>query len=264
LQIAAIVHALPSPALRDKAWNLVFSLTRDGASAATLMSACQHHATYLLVVEDSYSYVFGASFSHALTGAQGQAYYGTGETWLFSFHHRSPQHLRTYKWTGVNELLALSNSGFGVAFGGGGGFGLHLDDDLDNGASSPCATFGNARLSSAEFFKTLNVEVWRLEAALPRDHHHQQQHDHGSSTSGGGPHGSSSSSGRSSGASIGGNIGIRGRGIGPHPPRHDAPLGNAVRHATPGVSSAVGFGGLYLDDEDDEPGSGEHFDDGDV
>jgi len=247
------VHALPSPALRDKAWNLVFSLTRDGASAATLMAACQHHATYLLAVEDSYSYVFGASFSHALTGARGQAYYGTGETWLFSFHHRSPQHLRTYKWTGVNELLALSNSGFGVAFGGGGGFGLHLDDELDNGASSPCATFGNARLSSAEFFKTLNVEVWRLDAALPRDHRH---HDHRSTASGG-------AHSRGSGTS-GSSAGMRGRGFGPHPPRHDAPLVNAMRHATPNSSPAVGFSGLHLDDEDDEPSSGEHFDDGDV
>ena len=74
-----------------------------------------------------------------------------------------------YRWSMANELMVLSGPpGFGLAFGGGGGgFGLHLDDDLDNGASSPCATFANKKLSSAEFFKTLNVEVWRLDACLP-------------------------------------------------------------------------------------------------
>jgi hypothetical protein len=266
--VAALAHALPSPALRDKAWHLAFRLTRDGASAATLVAACAHHATYLLVVEDSYSYVFGAAFSHALTEATGQAYYGTGETWLFSFHHRSPQHLRRYPWTAANELLALTHGGFGLAFGGGGGFGLHLDGDLDNGASSPCATFGNARLSSAEFFKTLNVEVWRLDATRP------QAHD-GSRRSGAAPSGLGRSSGASSlhGSNSGGNSGgsgrtpsFRGRGFGPHPPRHDAPFVAARGFAMPNSSSsAVGKGGLHLDNvEDEEPGEGGHFDDGDV
>jgi hypothetical protein len=48
-----------------------------------------------------------------------------------------------------------------------------IDDDLDNGASSPCATFGNKRLSSSEFFKTLNVEVWRLDALADMTKRHE-------------------------------------------------------------------------------------------
>ena len=89
---------------------------------------------------------------------------------------------RSYRWTMANELMVLSNPHTGIAFGGGGGFGLQLDDELDNGMSNPCATFGNKRLSSSEFFKTLNVEVWRLDVSLhggmpQRRRHQQQQYD---------------------------------------------------------------------------------------
>lgn len=43
---------------------------------------------------------------------------------------------------------------------------MPLSTKLDNGVSNTCATFGNKRLSSSEFFKTLNVEVWRLDCSL--------------------------------------------------------------------------------------------------
>ena len=66
----------------------------------------------------------------------------------------------------ANELIVLSDPHTGIAFGGGGGFGLQLDDELDNGVSNSCATFANKRLSSSEFFKPLSVEVWRLDASL--------------------------------------------------------------------------------------------------
>jgi len=182
-QVAALVRSFPSEAARDKGWRQVYSLTKHGASATTLVESCGQHASYVLVVEDSWGYVFGACFSHALTEQKGHTYYGTGESWLFSFHNRSPEQLASYRWTSANELLVLSGPcGFGLAFGGGGGFGLHLDDDLDNGVSNPCATFGNKRLASSEFFKTLNVEVWRLDAALPSGSSSSSSSSHASSS----------------------------------------------------------------------------------
>jgi hypothetical protein len=93
--VAALIHAMPSPLLKERAWNCVYSLDRDGACCATLMDSCRHHATYLLTVEDSWGYVFGASWSHALSDAHGGAYYGTGESWLFSFHNLAPEQLVT-------------------------------------------------------------------------------------------------------------------------------------------------------------------------
>lgn len=127
--VAALVFAMPSPLLKERAWNCVYSLVRDGACCATLMKSCRHHATYLLVVEDSWGYVFGASWSHGLSDAHGGTYYGTGETWLFSFHNLAPEQLVTYPWTMANELMVLSDPHAGIAFGGGGGFGLQLDDE---------------------------------------------------------------------------------------------------------------------------------------
>ena len=96
-QVAALHRALPSAALREKGWRLAYSLTRDGASSATLLAACASHATHLLVVEDSWGYVFGASFSHALSEHAGPSYYGTGESWLFSFLNRPADQLATVR-----------------------------------------------------------------------------------------------------------------------------------------------------------------------
>jgi len=47
--------------------------------------------------------------------------------------------------------------------GGGDGFSIQLDDELDTGVSNRSATYSNETLSSSEFFKCLNVEVWVLD-----------------------------------------------------------------------------------------------------
>ena len=117
----------------------------------------------MLVVQDSWGYCFGAFIPTSLTTAHGSRYYGGGETWLYSFHNQAPEQVGVYRWTRANELFILSSERQ-LAIGGGGGFGLQLDDDLDNGVSNPCATFENLRLSSTEFFKTLNVELFMLKA----------------------------------------------------------------------------------------------------
>ncbi|CAM9914056.1 unnamed protein product [Choristocarpus tenellus] len=44
--------------------------------------------------------------------------------------------------------------------GGGGGFAFQLDDELDAGDSNASDTFGSPRLSSSEFFRCVQVEVW--------------------------------------------------------------------------------------------------------
>jgi hypothetical protein len=46
--------------------------------------------------------------------------------------------------------------------GGGDGFAFQLDNELDTGVSNRSATFDNDQLSSSEFFKCLNSEVWQL------------------------------------------------------------------------------------------------------
>ena len=47
--------------------------------------------------------------------------------------------------------------------GGGGGFAFQLDDEMNDGTSNASDTFDNPMLSSNEFFKCLNVEIWSLD-----------------------------------------------------------------------------------------------------
>lgn len=51
-----------------------------------------------------------------------------------------------------------------LCIGGGEGFAFQLDEELDTGVSNRSGTYHNQQLSSSEFFKTLNVEVWLLES----------------------------------------------------------------------------------------------------
>ncbi len=48
--------------------------------------------------------------------------------------------------------------------GGAHGFSFQLDDELNTGVSNRSETFDNPTLSSSEFFKCLNIEVWVLES----------------------------------------------------------------------------------------------------
>jgi hypothetical protein len=48
--------------------------------------------------------------------------------------------------------------------GGGDGFAFQLDDELDTGISNRSGTYNNGQLSSSEFFKCLNLEVWLLDS----------------------------------------------------------------------------------------------------
>ncbi len=72
--------------------------------------------------------------------------------------------LAVYRWTGANHFFVLSNNTHLAMGGGGGGFAFQLDDALDTGVSNVSDTYRNHQLSSSEFFKCLNVEVWALDS----------------------------------------------------------------------------------------------------
>lgn len=62
----------------------------------------------------------------------------------------------------VNDMFLVSNMQ-SIAMGGGGeGFAFQLDSELDTGVSNKSDTYGNETLSSSEFFKCLNLEVWDI------------------------------------------------------------------------------------------------------
>lgn len=63
-----------------------------------------HAGARALVVGDP-----GAFLAHGVTVNYGSArYYGSGESFLVSFHNGRPQDLAIYTWTQANDLFTLS------------------------------------------------------------------------------------------------------------------------------------------------------------
>jgi hypothetical protein len=163
-QMSQLLSLLPITQ-RSKSFMLRYSMRRDGASLATLLShcvirdskGCYSPTSMVVIIEDSWGYIFGGYSPHSFEIRSG--YYGSGESAVFSLL----PHVNFYPWTKENNFFIISNMEQ-LAFGGGDeGFSWSLDDELDTGVSNRSATFRNKQLSSSEFFKCLNVEVWSLE-----------------------------------------------------------------------------------------------------
>ncbi|CAM9932955.1 unnamed protein product [Pylaiella littoralis] len=144
-----------------KTWRLGYSIARDGASLWTLLQNCRGRGPCLIVVEDSWGYVFGGFVAGSIK--ESQDYYGTGESFVYSFHPT----FKAHRWTGANDYFCISSDSWLAMGGGGGGFAFQIDDELDAGESNPSDTFGNPRLSSNEFFRCLQVEVWYFSDLKP-------------------------------------------------------------------------------------------------
>ncbi|KAL0595082.1 TLD domain-containing protein 2 [Plecturocebus cupreus] len=145
------------PRVTGHPWSLVFCTSRDGFSLQSLyrrMEGCS--GPVLLVLRDQDGQIFGAFSSSALRLSKG--FYGTGETFLFSF---SPQ-LKVFKWTGSNSFFVKGDLDSLMMGSGSGHFGLWLDGDLFHGRSYPCATFNNEVLARQEQFHIRELEAWLL------------------------------------------------------------------------------------------------------
>uniref|UniRef100_A0AAR2LE41 Oxidation resistance protein 1 n=1 Tax=Pygocentrus nattereri TaxID=42514 RepID=A0AAR2LE41_PYGNA len=156
-QIEKLAKHLP-PRTIGYPWTLAFSTSKHGMSIKTLYRIMQgQDSPVLLVIKDSDGQVFGALASEPFKVSDG--FYGTGETFLFSFY---PE-FEVYKWTGDN-MFFIKGDMDSLAFGGGSGeFGLWLDGDLYHGRSHSCKTFGNPMLSMKEDFFVQDIEIWSFE-----------------------------------------------------------------------------------------------------
>ncbi|XP_045050661.2 TLD domain-containing protein 2 isoform X1 [Desmodus rotundus] len=159
-------------------WSLAFCTARDGFSLRSLYRQMEGHSgPVLLALKDqdgqggsrgpptpcqlqtarsSALQMFGAFSSSAFRLSKG--FYGTGETFLFSF---SPQ-LKVFKWTGSNSFFVKGDVDSLMMGSGSGHFGLWLDGDLYHGRSHPCATFNNEVLALREQFCIKELEAWVL------------------------------------------------------------------------------------------------------
>jgi hypothetical protein len=159
-----VVHALHRclPGfLRVNSWSLLFSNTVHGNSLATLLRKCDHKGASFLVVQDTHGRVFGGFASSSWTSEHVEAFYGTGQSFLFAARPRSAadgqppvSELLTYRWTReCAQFIKCNETGAhgpgALAIGGGGAFGLWLDGSFARGTTGPCGTFGNPPLLTA-------------------------------------------------------------------------------------------------------------------
>nr|XP_012610742.1 TLD domain-containing protein 2 isoform X1 [Microcebus murinus]XP_012610743.1 TLD domain-containing protein 2 isoform X1 [Microcebus murinus] len=194
-EIRQLSFHLP-PRVSGCPWSLVFCTSRDGFSLRSLYRQMEGRGgPALLVLRDQDGQTFGAFSSSAIRLSKG--FYGTGETFLFSF---SPQlkisipctrnkarnqdrphgtnllggrqwHIDTgiessqrevFKWTGSNSFFVKGDLDSLMMGSGSGQFGLWLDGDLYHGGSYPCATFNNEVLARQEQFCIKDLEAWVL------------------------------------------------------------------------------------------------------
>jgi len=135
-------------------WSLLYSTDKHGISINTFYSKVKEKGPTILLIEDSNHYVFGAFVSESWKSDY-QGYYGTGETFLFTLRPK----LSVYKWTQQDNYFILSSMQ-SLSIGGGGTYGLWIDNEFHEGSSSECTTFLNSCLSSTQIFKCIYVEIW--------------------------------------------------------------------------------------------------------
>ncbi|RYN36379.1 hypothetical protein AA0119_g5101 [Alternaria tenuissima] len=75
----------------------------------------------------------------------------------------TPERIRfkAFPYSGVNDYMIFCEHSYLSVGGGDGHYGLWLDDNLENGVSDTCPTFGNEPLSDdGKKFEVMGVELW--------------------------------------------------------------------------------------------------------
>lgn len=153
-QIKEISRNLP-PRTIGHTWHLSYSTDKHGASLKTLYRKLSTtDSPVLILIKDHNQQVFGSFLSHPLHPSE--AFYGTGETFLFLSHPR----FKCFRWTGENSFFIKGDLDSFAIGGGSGHFGLWVDERLYFGRSSPCFTFNNCSLSETNDFTILELEAW--------------------------------------------------------------------------------------------------------
>ena len=176
----------PAHAIRD--WTLRYSTEQHGCSLRTMYARLAGAGATVLLVEDLQGARFGGFATERW--APGARYFGTGESFLFRVNATSVGGAQStpggggsgsgaamtfYKWSGSNSHFQLAYHD-SIAMGGGGHFGLWLDEAFEYGSSGRSETYQNAPLGSDESFRVLKVEVWEMRDSLdlsPRLHDYE-------------------------------------------------------------------------------------------
>ena len=137
-------------------FQLVYSISKDGCALRTFYQKIKDINNSIIVIKDDNGNIFGV-FSTEMYHIQ-REFYGTGETFLFTFYNGSRIHV--FNSTGKNENYIYSDEKQ-IAFGCSDNyFSLTLENDFYSGYSKPTQTFNNPILNRAEKFIIIKLECW--------------------------------------------------------------------------------------------------------
>ena len=152
-----LMHHLP-PTVKTMTWKRLFALGRDGDAFWSMLDRCHSFANTILVIETTQGHILGgyASAPWDRQGGTTRCFYGSGQSFLFATHPdgaddsleaTSDDKIFVYPWTGNNNYCQVCDVDDGqMAMGGGGSFGLIVQDNFSRGSTGRCDTFGNPAL----------------------------------------------------------------------------------------------------------------------
>ncbi|XP_014470961.1 PREDICTED: TBC1 domain family member 24 isoform X2 [Dinoponera quadriceps] len=173
---------------------LLYTTEEHGCSLTTFYVRVEQHEPTLLMIKTCNNEVFGAYCStrwyerNMKVDGQRQAYFGTGETFLFSLY---PERHK-YAWVGMNperqqclvkdgdkdsdkgmkskaidhsaELFMAADSKM-ITIGGGDGQAIWMDENIRFGKTDHCSTFDNPPLCASGDFEIRVLEVYGFAGA---------------------------------------------------------------------------------------------------
>lgn len=150
---------------------LLYTTEEHGCSLTTFYVRVEQHEPTLLMIKTCNNEVFGAYCSSRWCErnqkddrGNRQAYFGTGETFLFSLY---PERAK-YPWVGVDgernlshgaELFMAADTKM-ITIGGGEGQAIWMDENIRYGKTDHCATFNNPPLCPSGDFEIRVLEVY--------------------------------------------------------------------------------------------------------
>jgi hypothetical protein len=196
---------MPYSKMGENFW-LKYSMVRDGASLHSFLRHARGSKYSVMAIETVDGEVFGAFVGEAWR--KNWNYYGSGQSFLWRMRHTRHEkthsiidqaHMESeidvYPFTGENRCVQLCTDD-NICVGGGSldpmkssqslasdpsvvindfdwGAGLVIQDDLLQGTSSPCLTFGSPSLSNEHAdgsrFEIINMELWTLTPCMTLD-----------------------------------------------------------------------------------------------
>lgn len=161
---------------------LLYTTEEHGCSLTTFYVRVEHHEPTLLMIKTCNNEVFGAYcstrwFERNQKDERGnrQAYFGTGETFLFSLH---PVRAK-YPWVGCEKengtegdgktthasSLFMAADNTMITIGGGEGQAIWMDENIRFGKTDRCSTFNNPPLCPSGDFEIRVLEVYGFSGA---------------------------------------------------------------------------------------------------